>query len=391
MDKNLMAFFDEKRKGKDIDEYLITLLDQIKKYVVFTSHCAKYTNPKISTKINLWAEQKYDPDGYLRYGNNGKVRRDIIINASYLPCVGFLFTKFEDNRTVYCHLKEDTSEARESFSKFSISYEEIRKVILEIKWGEEPDSTDNLLKQVYFPISEKKYHLLSILYPSSDMFLLKHKYQEYYYGEHVKELREAKRKNLFLEDEIHNLFDIVEIGFGGTKPQNISYINNLEHGSAYMFYSCPPTALNKKVRKPKYDFFKECIYNKQYIYQFKELDKLFKIGYNNLNIRNYRDNIILNIFDELIYSINLLRNSEKAWSDEEKYQNLPKYQKQVLDSKYDEIREVNIECVNEFIAEISKWIILTYKKIINKNSVSVGDEEMKFINRFLLSYKEVLI
>ena len=90
-----------------------------------------------------------------------------------------MFTKFEDQKTVYNHLLKDTKESRASFSSFSIPYEKIRKVILDIKYGETPDSTDNLIKQVYFPISENEYHLLSILYPSSDMFLLKHKYQVY--------------------------------------------------------------------------------------------------------------------------------------------------------------------------------------------------------------------
>lgn len=388
MDKNLKAFFDEKSKGKDLDEYLDKLLSQIKKYVVFTSHCAKYTNPKISRAVNLWPNQVNESDGYLRYGNNGKVRKDILINASFLPCVGFLFTKFEDGKTVYCHLKEDTKEARASFSNFSTSYEEIRNVILEIKYGENPESTDNLLKQVYFPVSDNEYHLLSILYPSSDMFLLKHKYQEYYFGEDVKELRKAKKDNKFSDKEIHDLYDIVEIGFGGTKPQNISYINNSEHGTAYMFYSCPPNALTNKVRKPKYDFFKECLYFKRFKSNFDELDRLFKTDYNNLNIRNYRDNIIFNIFDEILRNINLLRNIESSWSDEEKYSNLPIYQKQILDSKYDEIREDNIDSIDEFISEISRWIINTYKRFY---SVSVGDNEVKFIEKFINPYKEVLL
>lgn len=391
MDKNLKAFLDEKSKGKDLNEYLIKLLDQIKKYVVFTSHCAKYTNPKISTKVNLWAKQVYEPDGLVRFGNNGKVKKDIIINASFLPCVAFLFSKFEDGKTVYCHLKEDTKEARESFSHFSVSYEEIRKVILDIKYGENPEATDNLLKQVYFPIGENQYHLLSIVYPSSDMFLLKHKYQEYYFGEEVKALRDAKKKNIFKEGEIHNLFDIVEIGFGGTKPQNISYINNSEHGTASMFYCSPPNALIKKPRKPKYDFFKECLFYNKFKPLFNELDRLFKTEYNNLNIRNYRDNILFNIFDEILNSINSLRNSETSWSDDEKYQNLPKYQKLVLDSKYSEVREDNLDLVEEFISDISRWIITTYKKLIKHNATSVGDIEIKFINSFLSSYREVLL
>jgi len=391
LDKNLKTFFDEKSKGKDINEYIEKLLNQIKNNVVFTSHCAKYTNPKISTKINLWPNQEYEPDGYLRFGNNGKERKDIIINASFLPCVGFLFTQFEDGKTVFYHLKKNTKEAKSSFSNFTISYEKIRETILNIKYGDEIEATDNLLKQVFFPISENRYHLLSILYPSSDMFLLKHKYQDYYYDEKAKILRDAKKKNKYEEGIIHNLFDIVEIGFGGTKPQNISYLNNSEHGSAYMFYSCPPKLLNKKGKKPKYDFFKECLYNKKFISNFKELDKLLKTDYNNLTIRNYRDNIILNIFDKIIHSINLLRSTDISWSDQEKYQNLPIYQKIMLDSKYDKQRNENPEIIDKFIFESSRWIILNYKKLIHNNSVTVGDAEIKFINNFLDSYKEVLI
>ena len=70
---------------------------------------------------------------------------------------------------------------------------------------------------------------------------------------------------------------------------------------------------------------------------------------------------------------------------------MPRYQKLILDSKYDDLRENSVEEIDEFISKLSIWIIVTYKKMIHKNIATVGDKETRFINDFLSSYKEVLI
>ncbi len=98
-----------------------------------------------------------------------------MIDASCLPCAVLLSIEFEDGKTLYNHIIEDTKIARENFSNFEICYKDIRSIICNIKFGNENNESDNLLKQVYFPINDSDYHLLSILYPSSSMFSLKKK------------------------------------------------------------------------------------------------------------------------------------------------------------------------------------------------------------------------
>lgn len=396
MDKNIKSFFDEKEKKSGVDKntYLVKLLENIEKYVVFTSHCYKYTNPKIiskTTKINIWNNYKQRDDGYIRTGNYGEVKEDAIINATFLPCLVFINLKMEDGKRVFNHLKEDTNEARKSFSEFDIEYDYIRSVILNIKYGENPTTTNNCLRQVYFPVEETQYHLLSILYPSTGVFYLKNKYKEYYYSEESKEIRKLKDKNLYSEKEIHDIYDLVEIKYGGSKPQNISYINNIESGTSFLFSSFPPTLQKKNTILPKRNFFNECLRRRTYYNDFSRLNSIFKDKRNNMEIRNNRDEAILNIFDRIIESVNLIKLSETNWSDNEKYNLLPEYQKIILDDKFENYRAENKEVIDSFILEIARWIIQTYSKFNYKNKSNLGDEELKYIYNILLENREVLL
>lgn len=391
MDKNIKAFFDDRKskKGEDINEYLPKLLSNIEKYVVFTSHCYKYTNPKIKTKINIWNKYEQRPDGYIRSGNYGEVKEDAVINATFLPCIVFLNLKLDDGKTVLQHLKENTKEARDNFSNLDVSYDYIRNVILNIKYGEKPTTTHNNLRQVYFPVENDQYHILSILYPATGVFYLKNKYREFYFSDNAKEVKELRKKGLYTDQKIHELFDLVEIKYGGSKPQNISYLNNVESGTSYLFSSIPPTLQRNKITLPKRNFFFECLRKNKFYNEFSRLNFIFKDKRNNIEIRNERDDAILNIFDKIIENINIIRLSERNWSNDDKYNSLPEYQKIILDSQFEEFREVEI--LDQFILEISRWIIYTYKSYNFKSSSNLGDIELNFINTLLLDNKEVLL
>ncbi|TOM55970.1 type I-F CRISPR-associated protein Csy1, partial [Vibrio parahaemolyticus] len=51
------------------------------------------------------------------------------------------------------------------------------------------------------------------------------------------------------------IYGLTTIGYGGTKPQNISVLNNQNAGKAHLLPSLPPQIAQRKRRLPTYDFF----------------------------------------------------------------------------------------------------------------------------------------
>jgi CRISPR-associated protein Csy1 len=379
IEKNLIYF---------INEYLPKILKTLNEKIIFCSHCCKYTNSKISAPINLWATNEARNDGYIRSGNCGPVQEDVSVNAALLGYVKFLYLKLEDDKTLLEHFKMDDECAKSNFAHLRLSYSEIKEAILSIKHSENITQTDNKLKQVFFPIGYEDYHLLSILYPSDQLFYLKKNILDNKFSDEAKLVREAKKKNKYSDVEIHDIYDVVEIGFGGTKKQNISYLNSI-NSTAYMFSSLPPILKKRNVRLPHYDFFRESLYFNNYRGNFKSLHDVFSINYNNQNIRDYRDSVIFNIFDKIIEKVQSIRAVEPGWSEGERYASLPEYQKKILDSKYEDERDLSTD-ISQFISMIARWIVFSFKKFKFEDHYILGDLEITFINELLNENMEVL-
>jgi CRISPR-associated protein Csy1 len=371
-----------------INAYLPIILTELNEKISLCSHCCKYTNSKISAPINLWATNEARNDGYIRTGNCGSVQEDVSVNAALLGYVKFLYIKLADDKTLYEHFKMDDDCARLNFANLKLSYTEIRNSLLTIPHSENVTQTDNKLRQIFFPVGDDDYHLLSILYPSDQMFYLKKIILDNKFSDESKLTRETKKKNKYSDVEIHDIYDVVEIGFGGTKKQNISYLNSI-NSSAFMFSSLPPILKKRNVRLPHYDFFKESLYFKYFRGDFKSLHDVFAINYNNQNIRDYRDSVIFNIFDKIIENIQSIRSIESGWSEDERYTNLPEYQKRILDSKYENERDLSTD-VAQFVSMVSRWIIFSFKKYKFEDHYVLGDLEISFIDELLNENMEVL-
>lgn len=397
MDKNLNDFLDglKKKKGKDDTNFILDdLLKNISEQVVFTTHGVKFSNPNVKNelKINVWASNSARNDGYVRTGNYGERERDVTINAAFLSCPKFinLVLDSEDKKTLYHHVINKTEYIKDCFKSLDYDFQKVFDVFSAIKFGNETNLTSKYISQVYFPIDEENYHLLSILYPSTGLFLIKHKDNNFKFLDDVKKIRDLKKENKFSDKEIHDLYDLVEIGFGGDKPQNISYINNKESGKAYLFLSKPPVLTDKEIYPPKKNIFKENINYYSFQNEFNNLDKFFKINYNNINIRNYRDNLLLNIFDKVVDIVYKIRTLGVGWSDDEKYTSLPIYQKVILDSKYEGQLKTESSYIDKFIEETARWIIFTYEHKYKKNNISLGDDILLYFANYLKKNKEIL-
>lgn len=102
-------------------------------------------------------------------------------------------------------------------------------------------SSHKLAKQIYFPISDKTdYHLLSPLYSSSLAHALHQRISASRYSEASVDTRKARREQQWSPETLQIFADVAVQGIGGTKPQNISYLNSARGGKSHLLRCAPP-------------------------------------------------------------------------------------------------------------------------------------------------------
>lgn len=102
-------------------------------------------------------------------------------------------------------------------------------------------STHQLAKQLYFPVSDAgEYHLLSPLYSSSLAHALYQRISHARYSEASVAARKARREGLWNSEAVQYFPDLAVQNMGGTKPQNISYLNSARGGKNHLLRCAPP-------------------------------------------------------------------------------------------------------------------------------------------------------
>lgn len=342
------------------------------------SHPSSRDHPSSKTKAKttgIIANAVFKNDGFLRTGNiNTETELDVFGNAAALDVYKFLSLKLSDTQSVLDHLEANTAFIQQQFTLASTPFDEIRLGLLAIKSQVSAHQiTSERVKQVYFPVAED-YHLLSILTPSGLMFKLREHINQIRFSEASKQAREAKKNNAFHEQGFDELYDLTAIGFGGTKPQNISNLNSQYGGVAYLLKSMPPDIIKRDLNPPKNNFFKNSLYLKNYQDSFKELHKLMILEYNNKDIRLGIENCINFILSNVIEQAWRVRQLEAGWSEKTE---LKDYQKIWLDNAYQTQREEQEDWLEDVISEIAHWFLNSYKKIIGEHKAeSLGDAEL---------------
>ena len=417
-DPNLEQFFSERKERKlktknkkEVDEefYPENWLPKAANragQMSFSTHPCGFSHPssakdsKGNKTTAIIAEASFRSDGYLRSGNvviEEKEKNDAFGNAAAMDVYQFLTLVMDDGQPLIDHIEKKTKLSKAILDIKTASYEELRDGFLMIKSKSSgPVVTHSKIKQVYFPVEEGKYHLLSILAPSGLMSLMFKRIKDILFSEETKTARDLHKNNQYSETGYCKIYGLARIGHGGTKPQNISVFNKeIGQSGFYLLSGLPPTLSKQNTKLPRKNFFSNCLWRKEYNNEFIALNKLFKDQRNNKDIHERRDRIILNVFDQIVEKIWAIRSKGEelaiqneltgGWSSDEKYSSLPLYQKCILDNHYHEQREEHIE---EFLKETSRWLVLSYEKTIGKNSV--GDIEMNYIKDKIIKKESLL-
>lgn len=343
------------------------------------SHPSKFSHPSAKTS-SVIAQVKSAQDGYLRSGNL-HYPLDVFGNAAAMDVYKFLSLNLAEDYTVLTGFENDDQDLKNLIEKSSLDFASLKQAFLVIKNDDASSKTDHLVKQVYFPIEDTEYHLLSILTPSGLITSLKQAIDQLRFSEATKEAKEKRKKNEHVEIGYADIFDLTVTAYGGTQPQNVSVLNSQNAGRAYLLSSCPPTFEKRKVRLPRNDFFAQCLYRKNYQESFVQLHKFMQLDLNNIDIRTAIRNILQFVIDQVILQGLKIRESyPEGWSQQEYYASLPKLQRIWLDSMYIEERENDSEWRHELSEDIARWILRSYEKVISKSEM-LGTAEINDVKQ----------
>ncbi|MGL6027649.1 MAG: type I-F CRISPR-associated protein Csy1 [Vibrio sp.] len=363
-----------------------------------TTHPSKFSHPSTGVgKTNIKDGTFVSPvlfegnqrnDGFVRSGNVRFDLTDSVGDAGALAAEDFLRVTLSDGMSVLKHIESETKVARALLTVKGVDYEQLRSSFLAIKSISEGTSTNSKIKQVYFPVADQQYHLLSLLTHSGHLFELRQRLDEL--GRESNKVREYKKLNQYHPAGYQEIFGLTTIGFGGTKPANISVLNNKFAGKAHLLASMPPELTPRDIRLPRTDFFKESFTAWQAKEVLEALHRLFITDYNNINLRDGRDYRIQQYVDLVIEKMWQVRLFLEAYSGELSSA-LPLEQQIWLYPEFAEQRQQEDEWLDKITRHIARGLVNHYSrsKVIS-SPLTLADQELLAIEKVVASNKENL-
>lgn len=348
------------------------------------SHPGKFSHPDARITPVLFVGE-YAADGYVRSGN-AKAGQDVVGNAAALDVYAFLSVVLDDGRSVLEHFEANSAALKALLAVGEETFAAWRTAFLQIKAVDGGAKTHTNVKQVYFPVADG-YHLLSVLYPSGLMTEHRERLRQMKFSDATKAAREARRKELFHEQGFADMTGLLTLHFGGTKPQNISKLNSNNGGEAWLMPCFPPELQQHYLHLPKADFFQWLRWDAEWNEIITALHKLLQTDYNNVEIRQYRQRRIEQLFDWVMGRAVLLQQQPAGWSGAEGFR-LPAAQRFWLDASYRESNSAPEQWQETITRSMSEWVVTSYKRFRKKqgDAVSLGEIEVKAFQAEMLGY-----
>lgn len=359
------------RKGKTPADWFDAMVMQMNGCHL-ASHIGKFTNPDIKTTVCSHSKKVA---GYVTTGGSN-CSLDILTPAQYLGSASLLLSPVTPDKNVLEAVITRDKELEKELELLSLPIEKLQKKVQEMLEDsqKEPEATDTHLRQVYFPIAEGKYHLLSVM-PSSSLALEMYRRIRAINGHKI---GCYNKKSETYGQPCEEITELTKISFGGTKPLNISALNSRCGGKTYLLSSLPPSLPARKIRLPKSDFFRESIWYKQQSSTLYRLHDYMKQDQNTMEIRQAIHDLMDEIISAVLLTAYQIRAGEIGWSEKEAYSQLPTAQKIWLDDVCMEER-LETSWTGEIAAAFARWVVFSYEKLLGEEAVSLGDAEWRNI------------
>ncbi|NWO04285.1 MAG: type I-F CRISPR-associated protein Csy1 [Alteromonadaceae bacterium] len=367
--------------------------------ISMATHPCTFSHPSARKNKNGYAssviaQSEPSPDGFLRSGNL-QVEPDALGNAAALDVYKFLTLVLKDGKTLLQHIQDDTGLAQALLEKADGSPEVLKKGFLAMVATKDEAITSSKIKQVYFPVGgdveAEGYHLLSILTHSGHLFEMRKRLDRLRFSEEVKAARELRKNKQSSDAGYQEIYNLTTIGFGGTKPQNISVLNNQNAGKAHLLLSMPPELTRRNVRLPTRNFFDDVLYSRQLQETVQAFHRLLTTDYNNVHIRDGRDNRVQEYVDHLILRMWQVRNGFENQPQEARPESLRGYQKLWLFPEHLDQRNNDAPWLKTLIEDASRHFIRSYEKVAGASVIQLGDTEMEAVSLVIEQNKEALL
>ncbi len=356
------------------------------------THPCTFSHPSARKNKNGYvtpvrAEVRGEADGYLRTGNV-KSGTDALGNAAALVVYKFLTLMMTDSRKLIEHIQADSDLAKNILTIQAERYETLKGGFLAMMESGGDAITSSKIKQVYFPVAND-YHQLSLLTNSGMVYELRKRIDAIRFSDDSKDSRALKRDGAHSEKGFKEIYDLTTIGYGGTKPQNISVFNNQNGGKAHLLASMPPTLRKRDIRFPRHNFFSDSFRYYECRDIFNALHKLFRTDYNNKRIREGRDYRLQDLMQRLIDRMWAVRGvADEQYRRENS--RLKPYQRTWLCVEYQQDREEDDAWLDRLCKEITAWIIRAYEKLLSKQAVKLDESVRAHIFKIVSQNREAL-
>jgi len=279
-----------------------------------------------------------------------------------------------DSRKLIEHIQTNSDLAKKLLTIQTEGYETLRNGFLAMMESDAQCEviTSSKIKQIYFPVTNDNYHQLSLLTNSGIVYELKKRIDAIRFSDDSKEGRSLKRNGNYSEKGFSEIYNLTIIGYGGTKPQNISVLNNQNSGKSYLLPSIPPILYKRSILFPKHNFFGESFRYYECRDIFEALHKLFKTDYNNKRIRESRDYRLQDAMERIIDKMWAVRGvADEQYRPENS--KLKSHQRIWLCPEFRQNREKDETWLNKLCKEITAWIIHAYEKLLGKQALKLDE------------------
>jgi CRISPR-associated protein Csy1 len=289
----------------------------------------------------------------------------------------------QDGNTLLQHLQKESELAKQLLG-FCAEPDAVRQGFLDVLASNDEIVTSSKIKQVYFPVEEETggYHLLSLLSHSGHLFELRNRLNELRFSEEVRSKRELKKNNQYAESGYQEIRNLTIIGYGGTKPQNISALNNKNAGKSYLLMSVPPDLSPRYTRLPTRNFFTDRLYANQMTELFQAFHRLVSVDYNNAPIRKGLDDLVQKYTDQLILKMWQVRQGFVEQTHA-RTAALPGYQKIWLLPEHEAERKHDSQWLDDLIREAARHFNACYKRVLGRSALTLGDDLMQRVTRII--------
>ncbi|MDD9179336.1 MULTISPECIES: type I-F CRISPR-associated protein Csy1 [Aliivibrio] len=362
------------------------------KQISLATHAAKFTHSDAKASSMLVSDQLSESN-YLVTASLNKKAIDAVGNAAALDVARLL--KLEcDGESLITQLQQGHVDALRSFTNDEQQLKEWKDGFSQAL-GDTKLSSHTLSKQLYFPlIGEDKtsvdYHLLCPLFSSALAHELYHEVRRSRYGD-SKEIRDAHKIDKYHEKLDERFFNLAVQNFGGSKPQNISQLNNERHGQTFLLNCAPPQW--KRIASPPVS--SSSLFGRELSFKTAALIREFRLFLENLredeknvHIRRQRDNAyLLPIIDTVLNHAAVIQmmKDHAGWSNSDECKMKPNHALWLDVYNTDEAFQKHREKGDWLVliaTDFASW--LTHKLKSNKEKYILGDIEHAYFSKLFL-------